>query len=79
MGKIKYHIERMAFDTFSFLGERMGIESRRIRMFFIYVSFVAVGSPVLVMAMITDFWKYMFQMFTGSRGKRKMSDFMDKH
>lgn len=72
--RIKYHIERRAFETFSFLGARMGIESKKIRMFFIYVSFVAIGSPFIVLAMIADFWRYMFQLVTGSRGKKKTWD-----
>jgi len=72
--RIKYHIEQRAFEMFSFLGEKLGIESRRIRMFFIYVSFVAVGSPFIVVAMIANFWKYLFEYFVGSRGNKKMWD-----
>ncbi|MSQ78743.1 MAG: PspC domain-containing protein [Flavobacteriaceae bacterium] len=54
---LKYLVEKWAFDWFSFLGDRMGVSSRRIRLFFIYTSFAAIGSPVVLVAMMIDFWK----------------------
>jgi hypothetical protein len=66
--QIKYQIEQKAFGLFSFLGDKLGIESRRIRLFFIYISFIAVGSPFLVAGMVVDFWRNMWQYIKG-RGK----------
>jgi phage shock protein C len=74
LDKLKYFVETKAFEMFSFLGERMGIESRRIRTFFIYTSFVTVGSPIIVLIMIAGFWKYLFQLVIGARGKKKIWD-----
>lgn len=52
---IKYAIERSAFGVCSFLGEKMGISTRRIRTYFIYTSCLALGSPVIIYLIIA-FW-----------------------
>ena len=52
---MKAIIEKMAFDFFSFLGEWMGIASSQIRLFFIYITFVAVTSP-LIISFVLYFW-----------------------
>lgn len=36
------------FGILSLLGERMGIATSRIRMFFVYISFITFGSPVFI-------------------------------
>lgn len=41
-------MERSAFGVCSYLGEKMGLASARVRMYFIYLSFVALGSPIIV-------------------------------
>ncbi|HPH22636.1 MAG TPA: PspC domain-containing protein [Chitinophagaceae bacterium] len=52
-----------AFGVCSAIGEKLGIASSRIRMWFIYISFLTMGSPVLVY-MILAFWlnikKYIY-------------------
>lgn len=48
-------IEMHAFGVCSSIGEKMGIASTRIRMWFIYLSFMTFGSP-LIMYMILAFW-----------------------
>ncbi len=45
---IKDFFDRSAFGVCSYLGERMGVASARVRMYFIYLSFVALGSPILI-------------------------------
>ncbi len=52
---IKYTIERSAFGVCSLLGEKMGISTRRIRMYFIYTSCLALGSPIIIYLVIA-FW-----------------------
>ncbi|MEO1263492.1 MAG: PspC family transcriptional regulator [Bacteroidota bacterium] len=55
MQSIKNLLERSAFGVCSFLGEKMGIASARVRMYFIYISFVALGSPVIIYLFVA-FW-----------------------
>ena len=53
--QLKSAIEWQAFGVCTAIGERMGIASSRIRMWFIYISFLTLGSPVIVY-MILAFW-----------------------
>jgi len=53
-------IENYAFGVCTKLGEKMRIPTSSIRMFFIYTSFLAFGSPILVylsLAFIMNFRK----------------------
>lgn len=62
MNRIKYFFEKHAFGVCSNLGERFGIASSRIRLYFIYTSFITMGSPViiyLILAFILNIKKYM--------------------
>jgi phage shock protein C len=59
--KIKLWFEKQAFGVCSWWGEKLGIQTTRIRMYFIYLSFFTVGSPVLiyfVMAFILENKEY---------------------
>jgi len=55
VNRIKTFIEWQAFGVCSAIGERLGIATSRIRMWFIYISFLTVGSPIVVY-MIIAFW-----------------------
>ncbi|MDP1726436.1 MAG: PspC domain-containing protein [Bacteroidota bacterium] len=55
MEKLKYFVEKHAFGVCSYLGDRFGISSGRIRLYFIYMSFIAMGSPIIIYLMIA-FW-----------------------
>lgn len=63
MNKIRAFLEMHAFGVCLAIGEKLGIASSRIRMWFIYISFLTMGSPVLVY-MILAFWlnikKYIY-------------------
>lgn len=48
-------MERSAFGVCSYLGEKMGIASSRVRTYFIYTSFVTFGSPVIFYLFVA-FW-----------------------
>ncbi len=58
MNKLRNYIEWQAYGVCTKLGERFGIASSRIRMWFIYISFLTMGSPVIVY-MILAFWMNM--------------------
>jgi len=48
-------LEKNAFGVCEWLGEKWGIKSSRIRMYFIYVSFLTFGSPVIIYFVLL-FW-----------------------
>lgn len=48
-------IEVNLFGVCTDLGERMGIATSRIRLWFVYLSFLTFGSPVIVY-MVLAFW-----------------------
>lgn len=56
--RFKQAIEWRAFGVCTALGERMGLASSRIRLWFIYVSFLTLGSPLIVY-MVLAFWMNM--------------------
>ncbi len=55
MKRFKHLLERSAFGVCSYLGEKMGIASARVRLYFIYISFVALGSPIIFYLFVA-FW-----------------------
>jgi phage shock protein PspC (stress-responsive transcriptional regulator) len=48
MKRIQGFFEKQAFGVCTRLGEKMGIAGSSIRLFFIYASFLTLGSPVLL-------------------------------
>lgn len=58
MKQLKHFIEMQAFGVCTTLGEKFGIATSRIRMWFIYISFLTLGSPVIIY-MIMAFWLNM--------------------
>jgi phage shock protein PspC (stress-responsive transcriptional regulator) len=55
MNHLKDLLERSAFGVCSYLGEKMNIASSRVRLYFIYISFLTIGSPI-VFYLILAFW-----------------------
>lgn len=47
MRKLRSIVELQAFGVCTYLGEKMGIPIRHIRLFFVYASFITMGSPLL--------------------------------
>lgn len=46
--RIKSEFEKSGFEVCHRFGERLGIRPSRIRLFFIYSSFITLGSPLIV-------------------------------
>ena len=46
--KIQAFFERQAFGVCEYMGEKLGIASSSIRKYFIYLSFLTFGSPLIV-------------------------------
>jgi len=46
--KIKTFFEQQAFGVCEWWGEKLKIKSANIRLFFIYTSFLTIGSPLII-------------------------------
>ncbi|HJU45340.1 MAG TPA: hypothetical protein VJ647_01090 [Chitinophagaceae bacterium] len=55
MNKFKHFIEWQVFGVCSYIGEKMGIATGTIRKYFIYISLMTMGSPVIFYLFIA-FW-----------------------
>lgn len=55
MKRLQYFIESRAFGVCTMLGDKLGIATSSIRLSFIYLSFLTMGSPVLIYLMLA-FW-----------------------
>mgnify|MGYP003652097759 FL=1 len=55
MDKIRDVFERWGFEVCARSGERMGISAGVVRRYFIYTSFLTLGSPV-ILYLILAFW-----------------------
>lgn len=51
----KYLIEKRFFGVCAYVGEKLGLSDSRIRLSFIYASFLTLGSPILIYLAIA-FW-----------------------
>jgi len=52
---IKNIIEKQGFGVCHYLGNKMGIQISRVRLYFIYLSFGTLGSPIVVYLFVA-FW-----------------------
>lgn len=55
---IKSFFERQAFGVCAWWGKKLHVESARIRLYFIYVSFVTLGSPILIYLVMAFFLEH---------------------
>ncbi len=55
MESIKYFVEKRVYGVCTYLGEKFGISTSRIRLYFIYTSFITMGSPIIIY-LIMAFW-----------------------
>jgi len=60
--RIQHFFEKYAFGVCTRLGEKLGIATSSIRLFFIYASFLTLGSPVilyLVLAFVMNIRRHL--------------------
>lgn len=65
MNEIKLFFEERAFGVCSKLGEKLNFPIDSIRLFFIYSSFITMGSPIIIytsLAMMMKVRKYLRKM-----------------
>jgi phage shock protein PspC (stress-responsive transcriptional regulator) len=55
MNRLRQLIETNAFGVCAYIGEKLNISTSTIRKYFIYISFLTMGSPVLLY-FIVAFW-----------------------
>ncbi|MGE5355950.1 MAG: PspC family transcriptional regulator [Deltaproteobacteria bacterium] len=64
---LKSKVEKSTFGVFAYLGEKFGIQSSKLRIYFIYTTFITLGSP-LVFYFFVLFWinlkKYLRKTYT---------------
>jgi len=46
-------IEANVYGVCSYLGRKLSIPSKRVRLFFIYTTFIALGSPIIIYLVLT--------------------------
>ena len=46
-------IEISVYGVCSYLGRKLSMPSKRVRLFFIYTSFIALGSPIIIYLILT--------------------------
>lgn len=69
---IKSWFERQAFGICEWWGNRLRIPTANIRIFFIYTSFLTVGSPI-ILYMVMGFWMRLKSMI-GERDRKSVWD-----
>ena len=55
MNRLQFFIEKSAFGVCQRIGELLGISTSTIRMYFIYASFLTLGSPIVAYLAVA-FW-----------------------
>ena len=63
--KVLTYFEKRSFGVCAYLGERLNISISKIRLFFIYSSFLAVGFPIIfyfMAAFVLDIRNYVKRM-----------------
>lgn len=61
--RLRSFVEYQAFGVCTKLGEKMGIASGKIRLWFIYISFLTLGSPLIIymiMAFMLNMRQYIW-------------------
>ena len=64
---IKSFFEKQAFGICEFWGEKLSIKSANIRLFFIYASFLTIGSPIIIY-LVMGFWMNLNRLIRKNRG-----------
>lgn len=58
ISRIQAWFETRAFGVCEWLGKKLGIDSTKIRMYFIYLTFFTVGSPIIIYFVMAFFLEH---------------------
>ena len=73
--QIRKWFENKAFGVCGWLGQKFGIKSTKIRMYFIYLSFFTFGSPVILYFFLAFLLEHKEFFKPGKYRKRSIWDF----
>jgi phage shock protein C len=62
MNSVKDFLEKYGFGVCNYIGEKIGVRVSRVRLYFIYLTFVTMGSPIFLY-LVTAFWLNIFKYF----------------
>jgi len=71
MNKIKYFVEWHMFGVCTIIAEKMGIATAIVRKYFIYLSFITMGSPIVVYLILAFWMNVKRYLFTSRRNPLK--------
>jgi phage shock protein PspC (stress-responsive transcriptional regulator) len=67
MNRFRSFIEYNAFGVCEYLGDKFDIATSKIRLYFIYLSFLTMGSPVIIYFFIVFWMNIKRYMLSGRR------------
>lgn len=67
MNRLRRMIEWNVFGVCTWIGEKMGIGTSTIRKYFIYISFLTMGSPLIVYFFIAFWMNLRNSIWAGKR------------
>jgi phage shock protein PspC (stress-responsive transcriptional regulator) len=62
----RHLLEKSAFGVCQWIGDRFSINPAKIRLYFIYASFITVGSP-LILYLVAAFWLNIRKYFSSGK------------
>ncbi|MBP6431405.1 MAG: PspC family transcriptional regulator [Ferruginibacter sp.] len=71
MNRFKHFIEWHVFGVCTAIGEKMGIATSTIRKYFIYISFITMGSPLIIYLFVAFWMNIKNYIFTNKRNPIK--------
>jgi phage shock protein PspC (stress-responsive transcriptional regulator) len=70
--RLQHFVENQAFGVCTKLGEILGISSSIVRMYFIYASFLTLGSPIIVYLSLA-FWMNVKRYLRGETRAKELT------
>lgn len=71
LNRLRYFFERQAFGICAKVGEVLGISSSIVRMYFIYLSFLTLGSPIIAYFFVA-FWMNVKRYLRGETRTKEL-------
>ncbi len=69
--KLRFFLETQAFGVCTKIGEVLGISSSIVRMYFIYLSFLTLGSPIIAYFFVA-FWMNVKHYLRGETRNKEL-------
>lgn len=66
MNRVRFRFDNTIYGVCAYIGRKLNMPSKNIRLFFVYASFFTLGSPIIVY-LIVAFWMKLKSMINGKR------------